>query len=159
MKNLPIILLVLLCSCNAQKRFATIAAKHPNDAAHACAALFPVHDSVIVHTDTVTTTTQGETQYVTVNCDSAVKYKHDTTGVLVRLACPPAQLITKVVTKDSIVYVENTARIKALEGDATKANDKVDRLKKGRNTWRGIGLISLVVIGIGVVLKIKKFLL
>jgi len=114
MRTLILILLVLLAGCSvekrAQKKVAWLLAKDVMD--DACARLYPVRDSVVVrdslHFDTLYV--ENET-YIR---DTVVR---EGQTVYIEKKCPPHQVITKTVTRDSFIYRTNTADVERLKGE------------------------------------------
>jgi hypothetical protein len=148
MKHLMAVALLLLtiASCSPARRLASISAAHPEAAAALCAQLYPVKEM-----STVVTQTRIDTQYlqgrpVYVDCDSAAARRKagDTARLIVAVPCPPPQLITRLVTKDSIVRVESTAALVAARDERQAAILQATELRSGRNSWR---LVALLLIG------------
>lgn len=138
---------VLTCSCNPTKRLRAIDAKHPLATATFCAERFPVTENTTVRVDTVTDVQYLPAEPYYIDCDSARLHRTDTGRLLVHVPCPPAQLITRLVTKDSIVRVENRAAIVAARLTADKWQAKHETVIKWRNrfAWAaGIGWILII---------------
>lgn len=146
--------LLFFISCNTEKEILSKAAKHPQAVAAACAQLFPIKENITVRVDTVTQTVKLPAEYVIVNCDSAEHHRTDsTTTMYVRVPCPPQEVITKLVTKDSIVREENTARITSLEYQINNSKAEAIRLQHGRNLWRKFAIILMAYTAIRIILK------
>ncbi len=133
---------VIMFACTPQKRLARMAHKNPLAAAIVCADMFPVKESVEVRYDTVSNTLYmpGEVMYV--DCDSAKAHRQDTGRLVVRIPCPPMQLITRLVTKDSIVRVENTAALYAARTQSGEWQAKCLSARHTRNIlWCIAGIL------------------
>lgn len=127
-----------------------------------CARLYPVRDSFIVkdsvHLDTFYT---EPVYYVdTVDCDKkdSIIYR--------RVKCPPAQVITKVITHDNIIIRRNTAEEDRLKSEIVKKENVIaekdkliiakDKKIDKNDWWKWACLITWFLIVLYGVLKIKK---
>ena len=148
-----LILLILFCSCmtekKAVKKLALINAKHPIVVAKACSEKFPNKESIEVR-ETIT----HDTLY---SIDTFYKYTI-INGDTIRIAVPyPVQkTIIKTIQKDSIVRVENTAKVFVLEKQLNSCNEQINDQKNRLSRYR---LITMIFIGFIVVsLFLKKIL-
>lgn len=150
-------LLLIFSSCNPVKRLGGLAAKMPVAARKVCNTMFPPDVSIIhdTSTNTVIEYRKGEplTVYSYADCDSAIKASKP--GTRLRIPCPTSThvvdtlkiktTITTTVTKTII----NTSKEKELQHD-------LDKMTTGRNRWRWIGGIGLLLIAGVVGWKILK---
>lgn len=146
------ILAVSFFSClTPQKAVGYLKKKHL--LADTCAANFPVKDSLITR-DSISydTLIVGEPFYIfdTVEVGGV--------PIIIKEKCPPSQIITRTVYKDTTVWKKDMAQITALEGVVKKLQSQVDK-KTGENTvmkekvkgknkiilWLVIALIVLMI--------------
>lgn len=119
-----------------------------------CARVYPNHDSTIVK-DSLS----FDTLYVSNDVYLRDTVYRDGDTIYREKKCPPAQVITKYIYKDSIIYRTNTAEVERLKGELL-AKDKqikekddivINQQKKiDRNDfWRMVCIItwSLIVLG------------
>lgn len=157
--------LLLMSSCygpkKARKQVVRAQATYPAVLAQICADTYPVR--VVDSTRTEYLPGQIVTKIDTVEADCPP----DANGEVktVRIPCPPSTNRVDTFVSVQFRQVENTAKIVALEAerdaavaDAASEKSRGDRLEKGRNTWRLIGLGSLALIAVAIVLKVKRIL-
>lgn len=146
------LLLALMASCMTEKKWA-----------EGCAERFLVKETttlvkgeVIYDTTYLQPDTLVFTDTVTVDCDTA-------TGVVTKYiykekACPPAQIRT--VNRVDTVFrtVENLAAVVAAEIKADEEKQRADRITTGRDTWRWIAIVCILIIIGAVFSKIKGFI-
>lgn len=106
-----ILICIVSASCTTQLKVEKWNRAHPVEAAEYCAETFPVVDQTEVRVDTLSDT-------VTVVRSISVFDTLYMEGkpVLVHTKCPPSQVITRTIRKDSLIRRENTARVEALTG-------------------------------------------
>lgn len=144
-----------LASCSPATRLNRLASKAPLAAAGMCARMYPVRESVDVRIETRTDTQYRSGPVVFVDCDSANarRYPGDTSRLIVAAPCPPARLIRTLVTKDSIVRIENTAALYEARSEARSAELQVASLTKSRQIWRLFALILFAYTALRLVAK------
>lgn len=147
-----LLIMLLLCSCNPQWRLAALSARHPRAAVAVCTQLFPVKENTRVEVRTVTDTAYLPGSVVSVNCDSLLWYKEDPR--VIRVPCPPQAVITKVITKDSTVVVENTAALKAAQAETGVLKVEAAAMKTKRDMWRMAALIFMLYAAIRIALRL-----
>lgn len=160
-----LMLLCLLVGCygpkKARQQVVKAQANYPAVLAKICADAYPVR--VIDSTRTEYLPGQVITKTDTVEADCPPNASGEV--IRVKVPCPPST--NRVDTFMSVQFrqVENTAKIVALEAerdaavaDVASEKSRGDRLEKGRNTWRFIGLGSLALIAVAIVLKVKRIL-
>lgn len=106
-------ILLLLTACSVEKKtqrkVAYLIAHDKLD--DVCSRVYPNHDSVVtkdsISFDTLFVESDPELIRDTI-------YKGDT--VFISSKCPPVQIITKVIYRDSIIYRTNTAEVERLKG-------------------------------------------
>lgn len=126
-------LAALFSSCSATKRLRWINANHPQASAQFYAERYPVIEKTEVRIDTVTNIAYMPSEVMYVDCDSAALHRTETGRLLVSIPCPPTQLITHLVTKDSIVRVENRAALEASRLQLADVQKKYESCRKWRN--------------------------
>lgn len=125
MKN-TILFLLILTGCTTQKKASKYFNNHPDQLAPICAEKFPVKDSLVTR-DSIRFDTlfiEGEP----VILKDSFYIKGDTVVKVITKECSKVQAIYKTVTKDSIHYVENTARAKVLENAIEAGNKKIKQI-------------------------------
>lgn len=164
-----LIYLILLCfvamlfSCNvekqAQKKVSWLLAHDLMD--DNCARLYPIRDSIVVRDST-----SFDTLYV--DSDVFIRDTIEREGKIVYIEkkCPPHQVITNTIRRDSIIYQSNTAEEERLKGEVLKkekiiqAKDETivakDKKIDKNNWWKIACVITWCLIVVYVVLKIKK---
>lgn len=109
-----LLILLLFASCNVEKRtqkkVAWLIAHDKLD--DVCARVYPVRDSIVV---------KDSVSFDTLYLENEV-YLRDTVfregqTIYREKKCPPVTVVTKTVTKDSIIYRRNTAEEERLKGE------------------------------------------
>jgi hypothetical protein len=124
MKNTIFFLLVLI-GCTTQKKATNYFNNHPDQLAPICADKFPVKDSLVTRDSVRFDTLFIEGDPVVLK--DSFYIKGDTVVKQVTKECPKVQTIVKTVIKDSIHYVENTARVAMLLNQVKELSDKVEK--------------------------------
>jgi hypothetical protein len=149
--NKLLLLTILLASCMTEKqsvkKLAIIQSKYPELIAQNCADKFPIKESIEVR-ETITHDTLKSTD--TLIKDSIINNE------LIRYVYLPGQTITKTIKKDSIIRLENTAKLFVLEGKLKAANEVIIKQKQLIVIGRWVGF--LLMIFIGVIFVFKKLL-
>jgi hypothetical protein len=129
MKYLLIILLLVSCSVEkqAQKKTAWLIAHDKLD--DVCARIYPVKDSLVVRNSV-----SFDTLYVENEVFIRDTVTREGRTVYIEKKCPPHQVITKVVNRDSIIYRTNTAEVERLKGEVLS---KEKQIKEKDNTIIG----------------------
>jgi hypothetical protein len=152
-----------LFSCNvekqANKKVAWLLAHDLMD--DNCARLFPVRDSLVVRDSTSFDTLYVENEVFI--RDTIIK---EGKVIYIEKKCPPHQVITKIVTRDSIIYKRQTSEEDRLKGEILKKEKLIaekdamiiakDKKIDKNNWWKIACIITWALIVIYVVIKIKK---
>lgn len=161
MKYLLLISVVFL-SCNPVKKAIKTFNENPEAAAQYCSEHFPVEDIRII-TDTVEKIdTVVEGKFIVVPCDT----------VTLTATCPPTKVINRTITiHDTIIKRDQAKEItlvntvnqrdKTIGEQAVTINrvqGEFDDMKDKRNWWRIACIITWVVMGGGIILKLKKII-
>lgn len=159
-----IVIALLLAGCMTTQK-ATDFLQKKGALASICADAYPVRDSLEIrerlHLDTITHT---KTEYAT----DTIYVQGE--PVIIKAKCPPSQTITKTVYRDSIHYVENTAKLKVWQGKADSLasvtiekektivlkESKINDLTDSRNQWRKWCLITWIIVAVYIVLKVWR---
>lgn len=158
-------LLCLFAACygpkKARKQVVKAQVNYPAVLAKICADAYPVRIIDSTRTEYLPGQVVTKTDTVTAECPPNAAGE----VVRVKVPCPPSSYRVDTVQTVQFRQVENTAKVKALEAErddakaeTIKTQERGDRLEKGRNTWRVIGLGSMALIAVAVVLKAKKVL-
>lgn len=158
------IFLAFLFSCSVEKRAAKkvswlLAHDLMDDN---CARLFPVIDSIVVKDSISFDTIYNEPEIIidTVDCEKkdSIIYRY--------VKCPPHQVITNTIRKDSIIFKRNIAEEQRLESEIVKKEKIIsekdqmivskDKKIDKNNFWKLLCIITWSLIVIYGVLKIKK---
>lgn len=147
MKKL-LLLTIILSSCLTErksvKQLALIQSKFPSIIAQNCADKFPIKESVeireVVSYDTVKSTD-------TLIKDSIINNE------VIRFVYLPGKTITKTIKKDSIIRLENTAKLFVLENNLKASNEALIAANHKLKTLRTILYIMFVFSVILVMLK------
>lgn len=153
-KNLAfqICVAVLASSCMTPKKWA-----------EGCAERFPVRESMVymkgeVRYDTtfLSPDTLVFSDTVTVDCDT-VK------GVITKYVyqerpCPPPVIVTQHQTDTVEITKIDSAVVRVAQIEAKDQRQRADRVTGGRDTWRGIAIVCLLMIGAAIFSKIKGFI-
>lgn len=147
-----VIICMLATSCMTQKKWA-----------EGCAQRFPVKEdtaylpgAVVFDTTYLQPDTLVFTDTVTVDCDTVRGFV--TKYIYAEKPCPPARTVTvnRVDTVEITVVdraAEAMARIEAQDQQA-----RADRVTGGRDTWRWIAIVCMLMIGAAIFSKIKGFI-
>lgn len=150
-----LIVITLLASCMTTQKATDFLQKN-GELAGICAEAFPVKDSLVIrdrlHIDTITHTD--------------IEYATDTIyvqgePVIIRAKCPPSQVVTKTIYKDSIHYVENTAKVQVWQGRADSLTKviavkeaKIKDLSDSLSWWRKWCIITWVIVAAYIGLRV-----
>lgn len=174
MKNILHILIIILIftSCGTVKQFSKFHKKHPQQSADSCAKWYPIQtDSVktiIKYKEGESVIIPGETQYVSINCDSIVAEEvNKKSNIPSHAIYIPVEGKLRVDTFYRTItnYVENAAYKVMLrdsilneQKDNREINTKLNSVKKTRNKlW--LAVIALTAIaGLQQYLKVKTSL-
>ena len=144
MKKL-LLLTIILSSCLTEKKsvkqLALIQNKFPTLIAQNCADKFPIKESVEIR-EVVTYDTIKSTD--TLIKDSIINNE------VVRFVYLPGKTITKTIKKDSIIRIENTAKLFVLESKLKASNEALivanDKLKTLKKLLIAIFWISVILV-------------
>ena len=146
--NKLLLLTILFASCMTEKqsvkKLAIINSKYPELIAQNCSDKFPIRESVEVR-ETITHDTLKSTD--TLIKDSIINNE------LVRYVYLPGQTITKTIKKDSVIRLENTAKLFILEGKIKAANEQIIKQKQLIAIGRWVGFLLLIIIGVFFIFK------
>lgn len=155
-----------LTSCQTQKKVTRYLNENNRFAANYCGLAFPVRDSIIYKPGQ--TITKSDTSYLpgdSIPCpvvDNYVKtdYVKTKKEKTMYVHCPPNRLIRDTIIRfdTTTIIRENRAKIEAQELTINDLNKKVDKFKqwKARAIWTWV--ILAVLIGGGIVLKVKSII-
>jgi hypothetical protein len=129
------------------KKLAIIQSKYPELIAQNCADKFPIKETIEVR-ETITHDTLKSTD--TLIKDTVINNE------IIRYVYLPGQTITKTIKKDSVIRLENTAKLFVLEGKLKAANELIIKQKQLIAIGRWVGF--LLMIFIGVIFVFKKLL-
>lgn len=149
---LLIALLLVQYGCMTEKKWA-----------EGCAAKFPVKESKVYVPGEVkfdTTYVAGDTlvltDTVTVDCDTVkgivTKY------IYKEKACPPAQIITRYQVDTVVITKLDSAAITVVRIAAQEQQARADRVTGGRDTWRWIAIVCMLMIAAAIFSKVKGFI-
>ena len=152
---LALFTLVLLISCS-QKWYAK-----------QCAKRFPITESVHDTITTIVGKVDTFMQLVQFDCDSAIKYSHDTTILThtFKVRCPPSihrvdtfRDVRTIVRKDSAGNYLTQIELSKLRAKEVEQSEKISR--QSRHILHLSLLLGSIVLlfGIGLALKIKKII-
>ncbi len=151
MNKLLLLTTILLASCMTEKqsvkKLAIIQSKYPELIAKNCADKFPIKETIEVR-ETITHDTLKSTD--TLIKDTVINNE------IIRYVYLPGQTITKTIKKDSVIRLENTAKLFVLEGKLKAANEVIIKQKQLITIGRWVGF--LLMIFIGVIFVFKKLL-
>jgi hypothetical protein len=147
MKKL-LLLTIILSSCLTEKKsvkkLALIQNKFPTLIAQNCADKFPIRESIevreVIKLDTIL-------NLDTITKDSLINNE------VIRYVYLPGKTITKTIHRDSIIRLENTAKLFVLESKLKAANELVIEQKHKLKTLKNILFIMLTISVTLVVLK------
>lgn len=147
-----LLLLLLFCSCMSEKKIAKI-----------CSEKYPVTASTVI----VQGESRMDTTYIpgdTLVFSDTVRIDCDTVkGVITKTvykekACPPVKVIHDLRVDTFKVTQMDRAKEDQYRIEARDQTSRADRLLKGRDTWRWIAIVCLLMIGTAVFSKIKGFI-
>ena len=126
------------------KKLAIIQSKYPELIAQNCSDKFPIKETIEVR-ETITHDTLKST-------DTLIK---DTiiNNEIIRYVYLPGQTITKTIKKDSVIRLENTAKLFVLESKLNAANEVIIKQKQLITIGRWVGFMLLIFIGVIFVFK------
>lgn len=146
--NKLLLLTILFASCMTEKqsvkKLAIINSKYPELIAQNCSDKFPIRESVEVR-ETITHDTLKSTD--TLIKDTVINNE------IIRYIYLPGQTITKTIKKDSVIRLENTAKLFVLEGKLKAANEQIIKQKQLIVIGRWVGFLLLIIIGLFIIFK------
>jgi len=160
MKQTTIIFLLLFASCTTVRKAEKTLDKKPLERAKYCATNYPIKESVVTNTvykEGEPVLVKGETEYITVNCDSIIKATptDKPKQTIVRIPVPVYVRVDTFSTNTTKTQ-EDSAKLAVLQGandnlkeQLSDCTDKVDKITADRNRYRSIviwGSLVLLVI-------------
>lgn len=146
--NKLLLLTILFASCMTEKqsvkKLAIINSKYPELIAQNCSDKFPIRESVEVR-ETITHDTLKSTD--TLIKDTVINNE------IIRYIYLPGQTITKTIKKDSVIRLENTAKLFVLEGKLKAANEQIIKQKQLIVIGRWVGFLLLIIISVFIIFK------
>ena len=148
MNKLLLLTTILLASCMTEKqsvkKLAIIQSKYPELIAQNCTDKFPIKETIEVR-ETITHDTLKSTD--TLIKDTVINNE------IIRYVYLPGQTITKTIKKDSVIRLENTAKLFVLESKLKAANEVIIKQKQLITIGRWVGFMLLIFIGVIFVFK------
>jgi hypothetical protein len=126
------------------KKLAIINSKYPELIAQNCSDKFPIRETIEVR-ETITHDTLKSTD--TLIKDTVINNE------VIRYIYLPGQTITKTIKKDSVIRLENTAKLFILEGKIKAANEQIIKQKQMITIGRWVGFLLLIIIGVFFIFK------
>jgi hypothetical protein len=126
------------------KKLAIIQSKYPELIAQNCSDKFPIRETIEVR-ETITHDTLKSTD--TLIKDTVINNE------IIRYIYLPGQTITKTIKKDSVIRLENTAKLFVLEGNLKAANEQIIKQKQLIVIGRWVGFLLLIIIGVFFIFK------
>lgn len=146
--NKLLLLTILFASCMTEKqsvkKLAIINSKYPELVAQNCTDKFPIRETIEVR-ETITHDTLKSTD--TLIKDTVINNE------IIRYIYLPGQTITKTIKKDSVIRLENTAKLFILEGKLKAANEQIIKQKQLIAIGRWVGFLLLIIIGVFFIFK------
>ena len=146
--NKLLLLTILFASCMTEKqsvkKLAIINSKYPELIAQNCSDKFPIRESVEVR-ETITHDTLKSTD--TLIKDTVINNE------IIRYIYLPGQTVTKTIKKDSVIRLENTAKLFVLDGKLKAANEQIIKQKQLIVIGRWVGFLLLIIIGVFIIFK------
>ena len=146
--NKLLLLTILFASCMTEKqsvkKLAIINSKYPELIAQNCSDKFPIKETIEVR-ETITHDTLKSTD--TLIKDTVINNE------IIRYVYLPGQTITKTIKKDSVIRLENTAKLFILEGKLKAANEQIIKQKQLITIGRWVGFLLLIIIGVFFIFK------
>ena len=146
--NKLLLLTILFASCMTEKqsvkKLAIINSKYPELIAQNCSDKFPIRESVEVR-ETITHDTLKSTD--TLIKDTVINNE------IIRYIYLPGQTVTETIKKDSVIRLENTAKLFVLEGKLKAANEQIIKQKQLIVIGRWVGFLLLIIIGVFIIFK------
>ena len=146
--NKLLLLTILFASCMTEKqsvkKLAIINSKYPELIAQNCSDKFPIKETIEVR-ETITHDTLKSTD--TLIKDTVINNE------IIRYIYLPGQTITKTIKKDSVIRLENTAKLFILEGKIKAANEQIIKQKQLITIGRWVGFLLLIIIGVFFIFK------
>ena len=146
--NKLLLLTILFASCMTEKqsvkKLAIINSKYPELIAQNCSDKFPIKETIEVR-ETITHDTLKSTD--TLIKDTVINNE------VIRYIYLPGQTITKTIKKDSVIRLENTAKLFILEGKLKAANEQIIKQKQMITIGRWVGFLLLIIIGVFFIFK------
>lgn len=156
MKNYLIYFIIVfgVTSCTTERKAIKYLDKHPLVAADYCASKYPVVPTYIKGKDSIIEKT------VEVKGDS-IPCPPNEKGEVIKVKCPDAKLVYQNVYRTDTITKENTAKLSALQiryNDLDKQHAiQSDKLIRA-NKWRAWFFVLAVLVGVYVVLKLRRIL-
>ena len=148
MKYLLLLTTILFASCMTEKqsvkKLAIINSKYPELIAQNCSDKFPIRETIEVR-ETITHDTLKSTD--TLIKDTVINNE------IIRYIYLPGQTITKTIKKDSVIRLENTAKLFVLESKLKAANEQIIKQKQLIVIGRWVGFLLLIIIGVFFIFK------
>lgn len=146
--NKLLLLTILFASCMTEKqsvkKLAIINSKYPELIAQNCTDKFPIRETIEVR-ETITHDTLKSTD--TLIKDTVINNE------IIRYIYLPGQTITKTIKKDSVIRLENTAKLFILDGKLKAANEQITKQKQLIAIGRWVGFLLLIIIGVFFIFK------
>lgn len=148
MRYIIILILLTLCSCNANK----IVLKNKTELAKKCIEEFPTKETYIKG-DTITIVDTFERIEVQKCIDIITR---DT----ITLKCK--DIIKTIKTTDTIIKIDSSfnyivsSDLRLKEAEISALNSKIDKEIANKKTWRKIALISSSIVLLSITLKLAK---
>ena len=146
--NKLLLLTILFASCMTEKqsvkKLAIINSKYPELIAQNCSDKFPIKETIEVR-ETITHDTLKSTD--TLIKDTVINNE------IIRYVYLPGQTITKTIKKDSVIRLENTAKLFILEGKLKAANEQIIKQKQLITIGRWVGFLLLIIISVFFIFK------
>ena len=146
--NKLLLLTILFASCMTEKqsvkKLAIINSKYPELIAQNCSDKFPIRETVEVR-ETITHDTLKSTD--TLIKDTVINNE------IIRYIYLPGQTVTKTIKKDSVIRLENTAKLFVLEGKLKAANEQIIKQKQLIVIGRWVVFLLLIIIGVFIIFK------
>lgn len=152
---LSILFAVLVTGCMSVQKAQNYLEKK-NKLAEVCAKAYPVQDRIVVKE-----TTKSDTVY-----QPSTKYIDTCNGSIIEKVCPPAQVITKTIMRDTTIYQRDRAyeqvqsdsiyllnTINDKQSELIKGQEKeINKLKQDKRDWQWkailtwIGIAGVIII-------------
>jgi len=151
---IAICVLASLSSCSGKKAFTKYASKHPEALAKECLEKFPIKETYIQgKTDTLINyqTIKGDS----IECPKALPNK------ISFVKCPDSKVIVKTLLRIDTIVKRDSSALYLLyleKGNSTILNSKIRELKNDKTQLYMWLIILILLIGVNLYFKIKKYL-